>query len=377
MKLKRPSSAHITLLVILAVAAALRLYYAFTFKAKPDFSDMAIYNELALSGGIPTSPPPGYPLFLRTIYFVFGAYNYTAVYIVQTLIGILTVYLIYIAVTKVADREAGLIAGGIAAIYPNFIAYTVTTMTETLGIFLVVLLTATMTLPSSTKRQSIYAAIVLSIGYLIRPAFLFFFPGALGGVKRRLVLIITLVAVLGPWYIYASVAGGGSNRAALGFYKSYNPKATGIKHYRIEETELGSRDLPSGTYLKEAMKFILNNKWKTLDLIYKKATLIISRGYDLYVLRDFVGYNSARVHIMLYAYIPVMILGFLGMLRLYDKQNRVIAFTLTSYLVLNVLLSIFKIRYRVLAEPLLIMYAAIFLAAKCSFPKLHRIKDST
>jgi len=60
---------------ILLLAFVLRFYIALTTRAVPDFSDMALYNELATAGGFPTSFPPAYPLFLRLIYAVFGAYN--------------------------------------------------------------------------------------------------------------------------------------------------------------------------------------------------------------------------------------------------------------------------------------------------------------
>lgn len=364
MVFKRLTGPQYGLIAILAVALLVRLVLALTCRALPDFSDMATYNELALSPGIPYSPPPGYPLFLRGVYTLFGPLNYTAVFVVQGLIGTLTVFLLYAVTKRVAGERAGLIAAGIAAVYPNLVLYGLTTMTEIFGIILAVLLIAAIVLPESERRKSILAAVVLGAGYFFRPAFLFFLPGAFLCIRKRIVFIITIAAVLGPWFAYGHISGESSNRGALGFYKSYNPKATGVKHYKLEETDLGSRELPSGTYLEDAVKFIRNNKWRTLDIIYRKASLILSRGWDNSVLGEIVGSGRSRLYIMLYAYIPIMILGFIGMIRLYSKENRPLTLTTASYLVLIFLLSIFKFRYRVLVEPALIAYSAIFISKK-------------
>jgi hypothetical protein len=115
--------------------------------------------------------------------------------------------------------------------------------------------------------------------------------------------------------------------------------------------------------VREALKFIIYNKWKTLDITYNKLTLLISRGWDTHVLRDIVGGSTAMQYIMLYGYLPVAALGFIGLARLYDRRNRIIAITTGIYLLCSVLLAIFKFRYRLLAEPMLIMYASLLIGS--------------
>jgi len=85
----------IALAVILAAALLLRLVPAVRCDARPDFSDMARYNEAALGHELEEPLPPGYPLFLRGIYALFGARNYRAVFVAQALISAFTVLVIF------------------------------------------------------------------------------------------------------------------------------------------------------------------------------------------------------------------------------------------------------------------------------------------
>jgi hypothetical protein len=126
--------------------------------------------------------------------------------------------------------------------------------------------------------------------------------------------------------------------------------------------------------VREALKFIVLNKWKTLDITYNKLSLLISRGWDTFVLRKVVGNNSTLNNIMMYAYVPVAALGFIGLVRLVNRRNRIIAIMMTSYLVLSIFLAIFKYRYRVLIEPMLIIYASLFIG---SIWEIKKAKNQT
>ena len=127
----------VVLLCIFAVALGIRVHFALCSTAKPDYSDMAWYNEVALQGGFPKELPPAYPLFLRAIYALFGKGSYRAVFVVQGLIGAFTAVMIGWIGARVGNVGVGATAGGIAALYPNFIVYSLTTLTETFGLFCV------------------------------------------------------------------------------------------------------------------------------------------------------------------------------------------------------------------------------------------------
>ena len=363
------------LLIILLVALLLRIYFGIICDAKPDFSDMALYNEAALAGGVPTFPPPVYPLFLRIIYSVFGPHSYNAVYIIQGLISALTVYLIYLVTRKVSCDTAGLIAAGIAAVYPNFIAYNLTTMTEALSIFLTMALLASLTLLDDERKSSVLAAVTLCICYLVRPAFILFFPATLIFVKKRTIFIVTIAVLLGAWLIYGKVADGSSSRSAILFYKSYNEMADGISNYDFSKTMLGSTDLPNITYIRGALDYIANNKWQTVNILYNKMALVMCRGWDMWVLESIIGKNEYLVYLMYHHYLPILLLGIFGMIKHYSKRNSILVFTAVGYILLHIVLSIFKFRYRLLVEPIFIMFTGILIAGWAESFDMAKIRN--
>ncbi len=353
------------LLVILVAAAALRLWAAFGCDTVPDYSDMAIYNRLALADGIVLSPPPGYPLFLRAVYAVAGRENYTAVFVAQALISALTVWLIYLVARRVSGTTTALIAAGISALYPNFIMYTLTTLTETPALMITMLMLLAVLSKRREGGRPVLSAALLFAGCAVRPAFLFFWPGLMAAQARKRTFIAATAVVIVPLVVIGAATGRGTNRGALAFYKSYNPKADGSSWFDVKSTELGRRDLPSSVYLRESARFIAGNKWKTLDIIYAKASKVFARGWDSFVMKPLTGGSVFLENLLQYAYLPVMILGFIGMLRFGDDRNRLIMLPTLSYLLFFVLLSIFKVRYRLLAEPVLIIFASITIGRIC------------
>ncbi len=365
----------IILLIILVAAAGIRLATAITCDSAPNYSDMAIYNRLALDKGIAISPPPGYPLFLRTIYAIAGRENYKAVFIVQALISALTVWLIFLVARRVSGTTTALVAAGISALYPNFIMYNLTTMTETLALMITMLMLLATVSDRSGKERSILSAAILFAGCVVRPALLYFWPGMLAVQKKKRAFLLTTAAVIVPLAIIGLSTGKASNRGALAFYKTYNPKSDGKAYFGLEDTEIGTRDLPSTVYLREAAKFISENKWRTIDIIYVKTSKVFSRGWDNFVLRDQTEGQRFLRNLLLYAYMPVMILGFLGMIRFSDERSRQLTLPAVSYLVFFILLAIFKVRYRLLIEPVLIIFTSITIGHLCRFQEYRDSSD--
>ncbi len=366
---RKLNGARIALVVIFIAATALRIHLGAMSDFLSNFSDMHDYNELAVDGGFNTYLPPLYPLFLRLVYTIFGNYNYNAVYIVQGIITSLMILMIYDIVRRISNEVAALSAAVISAVYPNFIAYSLTTMTEALSIFIVVLLVWLLFKPFGDTKKAIALGCVLAAGIFIKSAILFFVPATLLTSRKRLIQLLVIIALLTPWIVRNALVhekvAPVSDTGALNFYATYNPAATGSKHVAAEATPLETYDHDQKTYVTEALKFIIHNKWKTMDITYNKLSLLLSRGWDTFVLQNVVGRNSTLKNIMLYAYLPVAIFGFIGLARLYSKENRIIAYMMTSYLLFSILLAIFKYRYRVLIEPLLIMYTAMLIGSSC------------
>lgn len=346
---------------IFAAGLALRLYAAAVCTATPDYSDMAEYNRLAVEGVPHTFRPPLYPLFLRGVYSVFGPYHYRAAYLVQAAFSSLAVLLIYAAASRMWSRRAGLIAAAITAVYPAFIAYNLTTLTESLSILWVVLMMSVAASSLDDRRKAIAQAALAGFGILMKPAFLFFVPGLLATLRRRVAFVLVLAAVLAPWLIGNAVRHGRwapvSESGALMFYRSYNPLATGGDNTLTGPPGSSQRD-----YFRMGLHFIRHNMLATLDIMNDKVLILLTADWDGYTLRD-VAKSTPDIYALRYGYVVVLILGSIGLARFYRRDHRAVVWPVASYLVLILLLSAFKIRYRVLIEPLLIVYASILLAA--------------
>jgi 4-amino-4-deoxy-L-arabinose transferase-like glycosyltransferase len=365
--------------VIFTVALVIRVYCASVCTVKPDFSDMAEYNALAVYGALDTYRAPLYPLFLRLVYSVFGDFNYVAVFVIQGVIGAVTSILMYAAVARVCNRKAGLIAAAIFAVYPHFIMYNITTLTETLGILCVVtmMFIASTDIPDARKVTAL--AVATGLGALLKPAFLFFVPGFLATVRRRRVFILLLVSVIAPWTIRNAVVHRRfvpiSETGAFNFYLSYNEKASGtvvkapeleriaVSHEPADPVRTIQPSRPQAEYIERALYFIIHNKLRTAQIIYNKVSVLFMKGWPNHLMGVWrIEERRNLFYVMEYAYIPVMILGFVGLARYYRRGHGAIAAPVLVYVSLVILLSIFKFRFRLLMEPLLIMYTAILLS---------------
>ena len=358
---KHISNRNAALLVIVLLALVFRLYLAVDCTAAPDFSDMETYNLLALQGGVSVVPPPGYPLFLRAIYGVFGPRNYLAVFVIQGIISALTVWLIFLVAGKAANFRTAVIAAAIAAVYPNFLVYNLTTMSETLGLFLAVLIFYLLVSDARDSVKAVAGALLLVAACTVRPVLIYFWPGMLLGLKKRTLFIVATVLLVSPWAIYSVSTGNVTNRPGRTFYKTYNPESNGKQYVKFVDTPLSRTDLPNRVYFREAFGFIAHNKWKTIDIIYNKAAMIFSRGWDQHFMQRVVGRDDRWIFLMVYSFIPVMLLGIAGMIIDMDEKNGILAYLLISYLTAFVFLAIFKVRYRLLVEPIFIIFSAVFI----------------
>ncbi len=277
------------LTIVFFFALSIRLYFALVAgTGHNSYFDMMRYNNLALEGGLSYSPPPGYPLFLRMIYSIFGDLNFKAVYFAQSVISAVTVLFIFRVTKRVGNRRAGLTAAWAAAVYPNFIVFNLITLTETIGVLFVMLIFEIMTRDRDEPAKSILSSIVLCAAYFFRPSLIFFWAGVLWCVKRRKTFIMVTALIMVAWMSYGAVSGKGSRRFARGVYKTYNPAQRGSRALELKDTPLGRDDLPGSTYLKSALDFVVHNKWETADIIYYKLTVLVSRGYSNYTVSKLV-----------------------------------------------------------------------------------------
>ncbi len=141
----------ISVLLALAVAAALRLWF---IHAYPEVDgDPLIYGDIAKNWlqhhvyGLSTDDGihptlirlPGYPLFLAICFLLFGMEHYHAVMFTQTAIDLGTCLLIAALVRRVWSRRGAMVALWLAAVCPFTANYAATPLAENLSIFCVAL----------------------------------------------------------------------------------------------------------------------------------------------------------------------------------------------------------------------------------------------
>jgi 4-amino-4-deoxy-L-arabinose transferase-like glycosyltransferase len=362
MRKRIPQPASVVAAAVVVASLAVRIYFALRCSALPEYSDMGYYNDVALTPGFPTTLPPAYPLFLRAVYAIFGVRNYAAVFVVQSVLSSLTVYLMYRVARTVGTNAAGIAAAAIAAVYPNFILYNLTTLTETWSLLILLALFAVLAASVPETRRSILAVMLLVLGFLFKPVMLFFLPGAWLAVRKKAVFAAAAAVLFVPLALYEVFIGETFFRAASTFHKAYHDPTPGAAAPDdSSQAEEGDERLPGAPYLRTGWRYVVDQRARALERIHEKSTILVSRGWDQWVLRPIAGEGKWTRFLMDYAYVPVMVLGFVGMARRYGPRNRMIALPAIGYVLLVLVFSIFKFRYRLLLEPVLVVYAALLL----------------
>lgn len=197
--IRHPLLSVIVLSVSLRFGAA--LYMGNAVVELPGIFDQISYHNLALRvlGGFgfsfgelwwpltqPNAPTAHwsflYTFYLTAVYAVFGAYPLAARLLQALLVGILHPYLTYRLAEKVFNRNVGIIAAAVTALYMYFIYYGAALMTEPFYITFILLdLYLAMQWAENTEKRrdlKLGAALGLSIGItvLLRQVFLLFIP---------------------------------------------------------------------------------------------------------------------------------------------------------------------------------------------------------
>lgn len=179
----RRKTIGLVLLALLA-GAALRLWFIWAY---PEIGgDTFIYGNIAknwmLHGVYGTSDPgspllptlirlPGYPLFLRLCFRIFGIERYLPVMLVQVAVDLLTCLLIAAFARRVWNERAGWWALWLAALCPFTANYTAAPLSETLELFSIALAFYALArfLDAPGWRWALALAFAWSYAALLRP----------------------------------------------------------------------------------------------------------------------------------------------------------------------------------------------------------------
>ena len=221
----------VRLVPLLVLALGLRLAYSLLLaKTQPLLGDGLEFHNLAYSIAdsgryaqasfltpdhvVPTADkPPLYP-FVLALFTLIGGHGWIPHQIAGALIGTGTVAVTAFLGRRVAGDVAGLIAGGLAAVYPMLIAADGSFRSESLYALLIVatLLSAYALWDRPTWRRALVCGVLIGLATLTRSEaivllVLLVFPAGLLAVRPRRAAVLTLTAaaatavVLTPWLV--------------------------------------------------------------------------------------------------------------------------------------------------------------------------------
>jgi 4-amino-4-deoxy-L-arabinose transferase-like glycosyltransferase len=344
----------------------------------------------AFSGRIvPTAAhPPLFPLFLSLV-SRFGATSVLAHRITAGAVGVLTIVVVALLARELAGAAAGISAAAIAAIYPNLWGMESSLMSESLAAALVAfaLFLAIRLAKEPSARRAILLAVVIALASVTRPETILLLPvlalpviltrRALS-VRRRSALVIAAVMasglVVAPWLVRNLT---GFSRPVL--FSTNADEVIGVANcpFTYHGRGLGAwsiscvgasdiRDDAGRTAFerRRGFRYLTDHVGRFVSVVVWAR---IGRVWDIYRPFDGARYsalegrrlNVARAGLFVYwASLPFALVGAI----LLWKRNRTAVLTLLTPFVVVVATAIYaygEVRFRAIAEPSLIVFAAI------------------
>jgi hypothetical protein len=348
--------------VLFCLALAARLTAAFIVKSPIDPATLEPAGG-EVSEGLLHSPLGAF--LLGMLEAVSGG-RYLPLAVAQALIGAGGAILIYFTARRLRNYRTGLAAGIMAAVYPGFIIYSLTLDTENLCVFFMAAISAVLVSGLEEDRKAALSGISTGLAVMLEPVFLLILPGLLAVSRRKLAFGAVLAAVLVPLTISNSIEarrpvpvysteklGGvfGAERFASvsdawdicgAIYE--NTAALWMKSWEDRKEPKRAGD---GAPFSMQRKIFKDRRGRTLT-----KPPPVAAGT-----RRNAGYLAA------YSYLVVTVLGAVGLLRFYRKEDRRFALPAISFMALLILLALVDINHRAFVEPLFIVYSAVLIDA--------------
>ena len=318
--------------MIVGVGALLRVLWALKAQHPVELRDPVLYLILAdhvASGdgyrygfeadqGVTAYYPPGYPLAVGAVLWAvrllpFDVTAFDVAVWLNVALSVATIGLVFVLGRRLAGDRAGLVAAAIWALWPNLIFHSAIVLTETLFLFLLVLLLIVLLgdpggarLPGRARLVTVgilfgLTLLVRPVSAVIAPVFLVLWWGA--GVKAalwRVALVgVATLAVLVPWSIRSTLAMDEPVAMSLNFGDNlclgHNPGATGgfgelgAHCYTAEELQRPeSETRRQSENIDRAVDYIADNPGETLRRTPSKLRITMENDHDgLQVAEDF------------------------------------------------------------------------------------------
>lgn len=354
-------------------------------------SDAAGYDRLAISllttksysnaNGLPTSyRAPLYPLFLASIYSIFG-HSYFWVRFIQAILSALLCIIIYLIGEQLFDRKIGFMSSLICVIYLPFVLFSYYggpgfLLTENLFIFLfatsILFLAKLLRKPSTLN--ALFSGMFLGLSTLSRPitqlfplilvVWLAFFLRLKAKMKLKLLFIIcfSFLIVISPWTIRNYLVHNRfvflTTQSGKLFLAGNNPLAKGgwgvgyLKSLKYNQEISKEKDevTLSRIYLKMGIEHLLANPQRIPRLLIKK----------ILVFWHFRG--DGKLNIFYLLLLPTTLLGIFLTLKKYSFGSLSLLLIIFIYFSFISMIFFGDPRFRYPIEPYMIIFSAIGLS---------------
>lgn len=342
--------------------------------------NVALGNGYSVVAGQPTAvKPPGYPLFVAGVYWVFGTDGYAAVRVVQVILASLVPLLAYRVGVEVFGETAARTGGLLAAVDPALTYLAPAFLSETLYIFLVSL--ALWWLARLRRRFSrglvLMAGLLLGLATLTRANLVLLLPMlplwavlAFGRSRRRWVGVLLLAVVslvVGSWTVRNYIALHSfvalSTHGGSAFWGGNNPYAEGDWVEESRTLRLASPPSDIGEVEWDRAAYRLGVAWITDHPV--DFTLLVAKklvrffDFDPHSARPGVASLYRLIGFFPYGLLfPVMVIGIVGETR--NRKAWLLYFVVLAA-VLNALVFYGDPRMRSPIQPYLYLFASTVL----------------
>ncbi|MDC0599153.1 hypothetical protein OAO97_00935 [Candidatus Pseudothioglobus singularis] len=367
------------LIILLLLAILSRFLFLFIYP-ELNFPDARAYQKIGheiFSGELITNNiyMPLYPIFT---YITGGGITQKVADIFLSVGMIIVIYALSIQLFN--NKLSALIAVFISSLYPHFLFYAVSGLTETLFTFLLLLAFLLF-----YKEKYFLGVVTLILSILVRPSldllnpilvFLFSFcvfrKGYYQSIQQVFIYIIIYIVLMSPWWIHQHQKYGEFVRLSLGdgvvLYSGNNP--LNITGGGVGVGNSGIRDMDTTQFnhindpierndamKEEALKYIYNNPSHFIDLAGKKFL----RFWRLWPHTEhYQQWYTVAASLLSYGLILFLSIGFIVKYAKVYFWRLIPIFALFSYLTVIHMITIGSIRYRFPLEPFLIIFASYF-----------------